>query len=148
MAIIYCCMSLRRFPWKAPRSSDRSFALFAKIPDAGKPGYEELKRLEAGELSHPSAQSSHEHRRESVPSDQIHGPWRLLRLLPRESRQIVGRMLELDPKKRATLEEVVASSWCQDTPTCQQVEKGEVYKAEGHEHILEPGATTAAESKK
>lgn len=28
LAIIFCCMTLRRFPWKAPRISDNSYKLF------------------------------------------------------------------------------------------------------------------------
>nr|POE72452.1 serine/threonine-protein kinase oca2 [Quercus suber] len=33
IAIIFCCMSLRRFPWKAPRVSDNSYRLFVSPPD-------------------------------------------------------------------------------------------------------------------
>lgn len=149
MAIIYCCMSLRRFPWKAPRQSDKSYAMFAKIPEPGKPGYEELRKLEAGDLSQRASNSSTDDRsKEPPPSDQIYGPWRLLRLLPRESRQIVGGMLELDPAKRVTLAEVVATSWVQNTPTCQQDPGGRVVRAEGHDHILEPGAAAAPDPSK
>lgn len=32
LAIIFCCMSLRRFPWKVPRLSDNSYKLFASEP--------------------------------------------------------------------------------------------------------------------
>lgn len=148
LAIIYCCMSLRRFPWKAPRSTDKSFSLFAKIPDPGKPGYDELKELQSGDLSKRPSHTSTDSRRESAPTDTIFGPWRLLRLLPRESRQIVGRMLELDPTRRATLAEVVASDWVQSTPMCQQLEGGQVIRAEGHDHVLEPGATAAPDPAK
>lgn len=141
-------MSLRRFPWKAPRQTDRSYSLFAKVPEQGKPGYDELKRLEEGTLSKHVSAASGEERRESVPSDQILGPWRLLRLLPREARQIVGKMLEVDPLRRATLAEVCATNWVQDTPTCEQLEGGQVERAEGHNHILEPGGTEAPDPNK
>jgi len=33
IAIIFCCMSLRRFPWKAPRLTDNSYRLFVSAPD-------------------------------------------------------------------------------------------------------------------
>ncbi|KAI7078512.1 Pkinase-domain-containing protein, partial [Hortaea werneckii] len=33
IAIIFCCMTLRRFPWKAPRISDNSYRLFISPPD-------------------------------------------------------------------------------------------------------------------
>lgn len=73
----------------------------------------------------------------------IKGPWRLLRLLPRETRHIIGRMLEVDPRKRATLEEVLRDPWVHGNMNagkiCAQMESGEIHRAEGHEHTLEPG---------
>src|ERR1700735_4875638 len=35
LAIIFCCMSLRRFPWKMPRMSDNSYKLFISTPTPG-----------------------------------------------------------------------------------------------------------------
>jgi len=79
----------------------------------------------------------------------VKGPWRLLRLLPRESRNIIGRMLEIDPKKRATIQDMLEDPWVSETPVCQQSEGGEVVRAPGHTHTLEPGtADTPATSKK
>ncbi len=74
----------------------------------------------------------------NVNNQSIKGPWRLLRLLPRESRHIIGRMLELDPKKRATIEEMLAEPWVATSPVCRQEEGGRVVKAPGHVHTLEP----------
>ena len=70
----------------------------------------------------------------------IKGPWRLLRLLPRETRSIMGKMLQVNPKNRATLENMMADPWISNTPVCRQTEGGKVVKARGHEHTLEPGA--------
>lgn len=85
----------------------------------------------------------------NVKPEVIKGPWRLLRLLPRESRHIIGRMLEIDPKGRATIEEMLEDPWVATTPVCQQLEGGEVIKAPGHTHTLEPGtADTPSTSKK
>lgn len=122
--------------------------MFAKAPEPGKPGYDEAQRLRTGDLTQASSHASGEERRESIPSDQIYGPWRLLRLLPRETRQIIGRMLEMDPANRATMAEVAACAWVNDTPTCQQLEGGEIIRAPGHEHILEPGASAPDPAKK
>lgn len=69
----------------------------------------------------------------------VKGPWRLLRILPRESRHIIGRMLKVEPKERATMDEVMADDWVIETPVCSQEEQGEVRRAPGHEHTLEPG---------
>jgi hypothetical protein len=77
----------------------------------------------------------------------IRGPWRILRLLPRESRHIVHRMLDLDPKTRAKMDEIVNESWVADTIICQQLENGEVIPAEDHSHVLEPPASQQQQSK-
>ncbi|CAZ86103.1 unnamed protein product [Tuber melanosporum] len=113
LAIIYCCMTLRRFPWKAPRQSDNSFKLFSMPPDAPTP---------------TTVQGS---------GQQVKGPHRLLRLLPRESRQIISRMLDLNPKKRATLEEIWNDEWIRSILYCQQEEGGKIVKGVGHTHVLE-----------
>ncbi|KAG0091299.1 hypothetical protein BGZ92_001033 [Podila epicladia] len=46
------------------------------------------------------------------------GKQRVLKLLPRESRPIMSRILEVDPTKRATIEEVVADPWFQSIDAC------------------------------
>jgi serine/threonine protein kinase len=70
----------------------------------------------------------------------IRGPWRILRLLPRESRNIIHRMLDLNPKTRAGMDEILAEPWVADTIICQQLENGMVSSADDHTHILEPPA--------
>ena len=78
----------------------------------------------------------------------IKGPWRILRLLPRESRHIIHRMLEIDPRKRANMEEILQEPWVADTPICQQFDHGEVVPADNHTHILEPPANQQSGSQK
>lgn len=223
IAIIFCCMTLRRFPWKAPRTSDNSFKLFVSPPNTNDwPQHTSRKSSELHGNAHSSLdvkEVGHEHSSkraiESAPASRmtshvdpkdtsqqnnnnqannnggkaatqegdrpstaggsslgpppsrngkdtvtaphaqqtIKGPWRLLRLLPRESRHIVGRMLEIDPKKRATLEEIMEDKWVKSTPVCQQAEGGKVVNVDNHAHTLEPGnasavAATPAVSKK
>ncbi|KAG0330411.1 hypothetical protein BG000_011722 [Podila horticola] len=46
------------------------------------------------------------------------GKQRVLKLLPRESRPIMSRILEVDPTKRATIEEVLADPWFQSIDAC------------------------------
>ncbi|KAL9599497.1 MAG: hypothetical protein Q9219_003836, partial [cf. Caloplaca sp. 3 TL-2023] len=201
LAIIFACMTLRRFPWKAPRLTDNSFKLFVSSPTPGTPSSEAIANRtldgrsrstldmtsavnESRQSSMPSAsmgsqgpsgddQSQHQHQhhhhhhhqhrrqksegqeeavvstesqqqsaapRVDVPKQEvIKGPWRLLRLLPRESRSIIGRMLEVNPKRRATLEDMMADTWVCNSPVCSQIEGGQVVAAPGHEHTLEPG---------
>lgn len=181
IAIIFCCMILRRFPWKAPRISDNSYRLFVSPPD---PDQEKLLYGHRGSASsarnsianvndrggvqsepasrNPSGNGDehkhhHHHRhhddasqpksesvsRQSTQSDPnaqatIKGPLRLLRLLPRETRHIIGRMLELDPNRRATMEEILQDPWVQNSLVCQQEEGGRVVKAPNHTHTLQP----------
>jgi len=74
----------------------------------------------------------------------IKGPLRLLRLLPRETRHIIGRMLELDPKKRATMDEILKDPWVENSLVCQQNENGEIIKAPNHTHTLQPSSASSA----
>ncbi|KAF5024721.1 hypothetical protein F66182_3205 [Fusarium sp. NRRL 66182] len=181
LAIIFCCMTLRRFPWKVPRMTDNSFKLFAADPT---PGHDPRKLIvpskSTNDLTTTPARdflaedetknSSHHDRKEegsssqaSAPADSkapattgdkpaekkevIRGPWRILRLLPRESRHIVSRMLDLDPKKRARMDQILQEPWIADTVICQQFDHGEVVPAEDHTHILEPPASQQPEKK-
>ncbi|KAL8675914.1 MAG: hypothetical protein Q9186_007507 [Xanthomendoza sp. 1 TL-2023] len=187
LAIIFACMTLRRFPWKAPKLSDNSYKLFVSAPSPGtpstdpmtpgssdgkakstadlNPAVEESRRssgppANADTSSQQSSDYPHrqrpssgnpEERRTAAEGPQqnppkpevVKGPWRLLRILPRETRNIMGHMLQIDPKRRATLEDMMADPWISTTPVCQQIEGGEVIKADGHTHTLEPG--TAAQ---
>jgi serine/threonine protein kinase len=178
IAIIYCCMTLRRFPWKAPRLSDNSYKLFVSEPNDGprakslsdlpnaanKDGSEKTHHHHHHHQEHPPPHSdpqsrSDEHAKNAsasgnqqaqstqTPSQSIKGPWRLLRLLPRETRHIIGRMLEIDPNKRATLEEILDDPWISQSAVCRQEEGGAVIRAPGHEHHLEPGSGASDPSK-
>jgi serine/threonine protein kinase len=156
LAIIYCCMTLRRFPWKAPRQSDNSFKLFSMPPDApsGSNTPAPLPTSRNHQSNRPSATVDRAVSRESSKAlegtvsnpapttvqgsgQQVKGPHRLLRLLPRESRQIISRMLDLNPKKRATLEEIWNDEWIRSILYCQQEEGGKIVKGVGHTHVLE-----------
>jgi serine/threonine protein kinase len=182
LAIIYCCMTLRRFPWKVPRLSDSSFKLFAADPSPG----HDPKKIMLPPSQSTSALTEIPHRdldpsvfraqgapkaeetkpdtpKASSPAgpdgatttpapekkEIIRGPWRILRLLPRESRHVIGRMLELDPRKRAKMSEILDDPWVANTVICRQMEANVVVKAEDHTHILEPpsgsGGGNAAE---
>ncbi|KAL4919747.1 kinase-like domain-containing protein [Aspergillus aurantiobrunneus] len=217
LAIIFCCMSLRRFPWKQPRVSDNSYRLFVSTPTPGTPvpdadprrhrpvksapdlttsANEDKGPQFAGATSEepskimatpprspikPTAGNQEENRPPENPQEKlegdsnscdklsnsqnkptrttskeapplppgsaqsagqrqevIKGPWRLLRLLPRESRYIIGRMLKVSIKERATLDDLLTDEWVRNIKACQQEVTGEVIKATGHTHVLEP----------
>ncbi|KAF2219113.1 kinase-like domain-containing protein [Elsinoe ampelina] len=163
IAIIFCCMCLRRFPWKAPRMTDNSYRLFVSPPD---PGQDELLNP-SRKSSQPSSRTTtegssdthhhhhhHHEKKEEKPhptggeQPTIKGPIRLLRLLPRDTRHIIGRMLELDPKKRATLEEILEDNWVANALVCRQEEGGVCYHAPNHRHHLEGSGQSLVTSKK
>ncbi|KAF1994783.1 Pkinase-domain-containing protein [Amniculicola lignicola CBS 123094] len=174
LAIIFCCMTLRRFPWKAPRISDNSYKLFVSPPNDGpksitgtsksntelnvagaedrrqSPQSEPASRQPSDSTSASHHHHHHHHKEASTngqstqPPQTIKGPWRLLRLLPRESRHIIGRMLEVDPKKRATLDEILDDKWIKNALVCSQQDGGTISRADGHEHTLEPGSGSAS----
>lgn len=173
-------MSLRRFPWKAPRLTDNSYKLFVSAPTPGTPASEPGPRRSSEgrpksatdpsgaaedsprrSAAHPEIAHRH-HSGEVQPppspalrvdgplqkQEVIKGPWRLLRLLPRESRNIIGAMLEIDPKRRATMDDLMQDPWITQTPVCRQEERGVIIKATNHEHTLEPGTAVSPEPSK
>lgn len=214
LAIIFCCMTLRRFPWKQPRTTDNSYRLFVATPTPGTPVPDSDPRRQPKAKSSPDLPSAtHEQRlpessnkdpalappptapaqngtkspdsppgeaaqkqisqtsvsnkapatrttsKEAPPllpnaqppaqrQEVIKGPWRLLRILPRESRYIIGRMLKVSPKERATLDEVLADDWIRSILTCRQEDSGEVISTSNHTHVLEPPSQSPAVASK
>ncbi|KAI9889412.1 MAG: serine/threonine protein kinase [Vezdaea aestivalis] len=156
LAIIFACMSLRRFPWKAPRSTDASYKKFSSRPtqpDSASTLRHPSEPTDSSTTDSPAPHHHHHHHSSTSPSsetqtpaaplpkpEEILGPWRLLRLLPRESRHIIGRMLEIDPNNRAILQEVLDDPWCKGAQVCHQEVSGQVTNAPGHTHTLEPGS--------
>lgn len=184
LAIIFCCMTLRRFPWKIPQNTDNSWKLFATEPTPGhdpsklvqpakRPGepgevgaderkkeshyshkrHESTATVDANEAAKeketPSSSVSPEsgsgsHSNTGEKKETIRGPWRILRLLPRESRYIIWRMLDINPSTRATMDEILAELWVADSLMCQQTDNGEVIHAEDHTHVLQPPSSPAS----
>lgn len=48
----------------------------------------------------------------------IHGPYRLMRLLPHASRPIIHKMLQIDPNKRCSIEEILLDEWIKSIQCC------------------------------
>ncbi|KAI8389924.1 related to Serine/threonine-protein kinase HRK1 [Nakaseomyces glabratus] len=230
IGIIYCCMMLKRFPWKAPRESDENFRLYCmpdevphdyvesarhhdqllkerrerkhkhlepeqnphiidnasetKVPShlnivqgivdnnssegngtqvqnnsqknnlptpkvSGEDGENEPKAKENlqdqdGVVNKPhTIEHTESHDLKSIPSHKpahhrktIRGPYRLLRLLPHASRPLLSKMLQVDPKQRATFEDIYADEWFHNIPFCTMDEKKNVVRAPGHHHTI------------
>ncbi|KAH3675923.1 hypothetical protein WICMUC_002219 [Wickerhamomyces mucosus] len=208
-AMIYCCMVLKKFPWKIPKLSDNSFKLFCTgrdsdslsnlltrtpsivdkeevkqkpVPSAfsnlSKALAKPLKDIEdeadntseTSSSSDPSAvtvSNSVEKVEEGISetatpqesvtveqepqkdeesgenhTSQLVGANRLLKALPAHVRPVIGRMVELAPACRASIDEVVNDSWVQSIEFCCLEERVDgsgmstfiVHNAHNHEH--------------
>lgn len=80
--------------------------------------------------------------------EEIKGSWRLLRLLPRNARDLIGSMLEIDPQRRAKLDDILQDPWIIQTPVCSELEGRKFIKAEGHHHTLEHSLNKSGASSK
>ncbi|QSL65630.1 hypothetical protein MERGE_002943 [Pneumocystis wakefieldiae] len=122
IAIIFCCMILCRFPWKNPRISDASFREFAMGKTEN--GNDEIEYL----MSAPTAMIG------ESPLPNVRGPWRLLRLLPRETRCTIQGMLEINSKCRWTMEQIMEQAWIKSVQMCHINSDNDVVKAKNHVH--------------
>lgn len=103
-----------------------------------------INAAQASADEHQASSSSTPGPRLDAPKqDVIKGPWRLLRLLPRETRSIMGKMLEIDPKQRASLEAILSDPWVAHSAVCHQAEGGKAIHMGEHHHTLEPGTPVA-----
>lgn len=145
VAIIYCCMILKRFPWKLPKLSDPSYRSFAGPqlvnPQNGTSSIEDgMNNMNLGEHSgngngngNSIGHGRHNHHANI-------GPDRLLRLLPHDSRTVIKHMLTLDPKKRYLMPDVIKDSWVQSVHECKIIGQPGVdehtISSENHQHHL------------
>jgi serine/threonine protein kinase len=125
--------------------SDNSYKLFASPPTMEK----DMRRSASMKSNETGAEEPRDTAKCGPPPEKgglpekkpevIKGPWRLLRLLPRETRHLIGRMLEIDPRRRATMGEILEDPWVRGTQICRQnPDTGKVINAPGHTHTLEP----------
>lgn len=168
LAIIFCCMTLKRFPWRIPSvSQDKSFRLFSSPPSPGhnpknlllqsKSAADLTKQRAAAIEASPGAaddqdrgrqggaatngEAKHQRSRsqganQTERREVISGPWRILKQLPRESRNIIWRMLEVDPRKRVKMEQIIRDPWVANSVICRETDTGQVISALGHTHTL------------
>lgn len=134
-AIIFCCMWLRRFPWKSPRLTDNSYKSFATADaDSDAKCHSDNLRTLPTETQQSSNNKAGPSGESSAP---IRGAWRLLRLLPRESRVVIMNMLQLDPSRRATMYDIIQDSWIQSVDMCYEDKSTRsIYKSASHDHVL------------
>ncbi|CAH6723490.1 nitrogen permease reactivator protein [[Candida] jaroonii] len=149
-AIIYCCMMLKKFPWKVPKLSDNSFKLFASRGEMI-PISEMLKKTPEtnGGLSDlsdiaevvPSVEEKEESEGKSHTSNEI-GAGRLLLALPEDCRPLISKMVELAPACRVNIDDALKDPWLQSVNMCTVEERYnndgtinfEAVKCEDHDH--------------
>ncbi|KAI9310924.1 kinase-like domain-containing protein [Dichotomocladium elegans] len=76
-------------------------------------------------------------------TNQCHQQLRLLKLLPRETRPVIGSIMEIDPKRRAKLSDVVNDRWVQSIDICSVAEPGACHV----HHVLQPSLSPAAKER-
>ncbi|RLV90247.1 Serine/threonine-protein kinase [Spathaspora sp. JA1] len=140
IAIIFCCMILKRFPWKIPKISDPSYRSFVGNALINEQIEQDLSNLSLEEEKlHESRQIKLENNGTSPPQNS--GEDRLLRLLPLKSRQIIKNMLTLDPKNRYQMNQVIDDSFVRSIDACSTTSMSEfgvevVKSAHGDPHHL------------
>lgn len=154
VAIIFCCMMLKKFPWKVPKMLDNSFKLFA-TREEGKPLSEMLTRTpdsfsmpELGAAINESDILEPQAKENGAPGEAMShtstetGAGRLLLALPEDCRPLIGRMVDLAPACRITIEECFQDEWLNSISMCTVEERinvdglfdYQVTKGTDHEH--------------
>lgn len=136
-AMIYCCMTLKKFPWKVPKLSDPSFKAFAsrepgvtfgellkRVPEPPKYDGEEEDELVIDSKTsldmvseYPPPKSNDEEPGEDHTSDLL-GEERLLNALPIEVRPLIKGMVKLAPACRMTIDSCFEDQWVQNILMC------------------------------
>lgn len=160
-AIIYCCMMLKKFPWKVPKLSDNSFKLFAsrgemiplsemlkKVPELHNDDNCRDDELDISDINPLSIPDSHSVISQGYdPQGKSHtssesGAGRLLLALPDDCRPLIGKMVELAPACRISIEECFNDEWLSTVDMCTVDEKltidgttkFEVMTCDNHDH--------------
>jgi serine/threonine protein kinase len=160
LAIIYCCMILGRFPWKAPALYDEAFRLFAtarsRISHAERGmgrRLTELPLLPASNLAAVAPCDSEACNTDTLSMINISPdeaanmkateidsePCLLLRQLPIESRTVIRKMFLLNADNRPTLEQIGSYHWIQLGRLFSPEDGGAMHYGFRHEHVLRHG---------
>lgn len=127
-----------------------------QTPAVVAPQVEETKREPEAEAPRPNAvehaASEHRHHHHNTPppqgpqpeprqasqktQKQIHGPYRLMRLLPHAARPIISKMLAIELEQRATMKDILADEWFQEIKYCTMDEDGNTINDPSHTHTI------------
>lgn len=147
VAIIYCCMMLKKFPWKVPKMTDSSFRMFSTRGDFTQ--FSEILTRTPEQYYGVSDMSDIKEAVDEIeePTGNAHtssetGANRLLLALPQDCRTLIGRMVELAPACRISVEDCFKDPWLKGVHMCTVEERVnedgtfnyQVYKGDNHEH--------------
>lgn len=153
VAIIYCCMILKKFPWKVPKLIDNSFKMFVTRNDgiSFSDALLQTKELRANQthlgnevinegIEFEAPQNGHEEG--SAHTSNEMGAGRLLLALPEDCRPLIGRMVDLAPACRISVEECFEDDWLKSVNMCSVEERinsdgtivDQVFKCDDHDH--------------
>ncbi|CCE80287.1 Piso0_003400 [Millerozyma farinosa CBS 7064] len=130
LGIMYCCMVLRRFPWKFAKASDSSFRSYA--------GLKELDDEE--KLAETMRDGLHISDKDEEPVI-APGAHKLLRLLPENCRDTISKVLSIPPSSRLKMTQLINEDFFVSIDYCHYVdhlgrENKDCYKASNHKHHL------------
>ena len=149
LAIMYCCMILGRFPWKAAALRDETFRLFATTRSrnshaergmgrrATEPSLPQASNLvavapcdlEACNTDTLSMININLDEAANMKATEVDSePCRLLRQLPIESRTVIRKMFLLNADGRPTLEQIRSYPWIQLGQLCPPEDGGAVLR--------------------
>lgn len=177
VAIIFCCMMLKKFPWKVPKLIDNSFKLFATrddgvsfnfcllkeppapwlatMDDLGAALDSDSKDSETNTNGSNNISKSNDSDIEEVSRNEVQaggsahtsnetGVGRLLFALPEDCRPLIGRMVDLAPACRISVDECFDDPWLKSIHMCTVEERiiqdsqvvYAVEKGDDHEHTI------------
>lgn len=153
LGIIFCCMILKRFPWKLPdKKIDKNFNLFQQLDNINHDYYKSAKNHELLINMRNNGSSIDEIKKKQLEfaksdpknnsnvknTESIKGPYRLFRLLPHSTRPILSKILSIDTKSRANIDMIKNDSWFKSINVCVEmdVSSGAVKRASGHHHTI------------
>jgi len=160
LAIMYCCMILGRFPWKAPALRDEAFRAFATTRSRNSHAERGMGRrstepplLQASNLAAMASCDLEVRNSDTLSMININldeaanmkatevdsEPCWLLRRLPIESRTVIRKMFLLNADNRPTLEQISSYPWIQLGQLCPPEDGGAMHYGYRHEHVLQHG---------
>jgi serine/threonine protein kinase len=137
LGIVFCCIVLGRFPWKDASQSDPRYVQFAASQrnssgSSVKPEFSRHSGVDVVEihLSDTETSSIDEPTVVSTPRK----PFNLFDILPASSTELVQSLLQINPRQRWTMDQVLRCNYIDQAPLCSRRRDGQHDPAIQHRH--------------